>query len=475
MWKRPALAALLVVVLSADSAAQDARAIVEEASRAMGVVDLDSITYSGVAAQGNFGQSRGINFGLASTQIRNYTRTIDFTVPASRATGDALTPAVAGGPPPEPGNYDLIASPATPAWAQQMEIWVTPWGFLRGAAAANPTVRVRDVDGVKYEVVTWSPAQKSPSGQPYRLVGYINDENLVERVETWVEHPVVGDMHVELFYRDYQELHGLQVPGRIAERRVGMETFVAAIKDAEANPEEVADLLALPAETAAATAPPPVTSEKLADGVYRIAGGYVSLAVEFKDHVVVLEGGQSEARGLAIIAETRRLFPGKRIRYVVNTHPHFDHASGLSPFVAEGVTVITQDNNTYFLEQALGMPRTLAGDTLAKSKKKPKVESVIDELRLQDGTRALVLYRVLKLEHSDGMLLAYLPKEKILFTADFNIPAPGGPIDPSIRTLVENVQRLQLDFDRHVPVHSPGADRPLTRADLVALVKGANR
>jgi hypothetical protein len=57
----------------------------------------------------------------------------------------------------------------------------------------------------------------------------------------------------------------------------------------------------------------PAASEKLADGVYRITGGYVSLAVEFADHVVVLEGGQSEARGLAVIAETKRLFPSKRI------------------------------------------------------------------------------------------------------------------------------------------------------------------
>jgi glyoxylase-like metal-dependent hydrolase (beta-lactamase superfamily II) len=473
MWKRPALTVLLTAVLSANVPAQDARAVVEEASRAMGVVDLDAITYSGAAAQGNFGQSRGISFGLASTQIRNYTRTIDFTVPASRATGDALTPAAAGVPPPEPGNYDLIASPATPAWAQQLEIWVTPWGFLRGAAAANPTVRVRELDGVKYKVVTWSPAQKSPSGQPYRLVGYINDDNLIERVETWVEHPVFGDMHVELFYRDYLELNGVHIPGRIAERRVGMETFVAAIKDAEANPEEVAELLALPAQAAAAPAPPPVASEKLAEGVYRITGGYVSLAVEFKDHVVVLEGGQSEARGRAIIAETRRLFPGKRIRSVVNTHPHFDHASGLSPFVADGVTVITQDNNKYFLEQALGMPRTLAGDTLAKSKRKPKVESVLDELMLQDGTRTLALYRVLKLEHSDGMLVAYLPKERILFTADFPVPAAGQPVSPSMVTLVDNIERLGLDFDRHIPVHTPGPDLPMNRAALVALVKGA--
>ena len=117
-----------------------------------------------------------------------------------------------------------------------------------------------------------------------------------------------------------------------------METFVAAISAAVANPPNLEQLMTAPVPGAApgpgrgAQAAPPapaVASEKLAEGVYRITGGYVALAVEFKEYVVVLEGGQNEARGLAILAETKRLFPNKRIRYVVNTHPHFDHAGGL--------------------------------------------------------------------------------------------------------------------------------------------------
>jgi hypothetical protein len=72
------------------------------------------------------------------------------------------------------------------------------------------------------------------------------------------------------------------------------------------------------------------------------------------------------------------------------------------------------------------------------------------------------------------MLIAYLPKERILFTADFNVPAPGQPASPSIATLVDNIERLQIDFDRHILVHAPSPDRPLTKADLLALAKGAN-
>lgn len=474
MWKTRAAATFVVALLPAPVFAQDARTVIDAASRAMGMEGVNSITYSGVAAAGNFGQSRTISFGLASTSIRNYTRTIDFARPASHATGEAIPPGARGGPAPQPFTYDEAIAADSP-WAQQLSIWVTPWGFLRGAAAHNATLRTRKLGDVSYRTLTWSPPQKAPSGAPYQLIGYIGPENLVDRVETWVEHPIFGDMRVELAYQNYRDFGGVRSPTRIAERRMGMEMFVTGISSVTANPPNLTQLMAAPAAAPVARtstpAPAAATSEKLADGVYRLAGDYVSMAVEFKDHVVVLEAGQHEARGLAIIAETRRLFPTKRIKYVVNTHPHFDHASGLPPFVAEGVTILEHDNSRYFLEASLSEPRTLVGDTLARSKKKPKVEGVIDKLVLQDATRTLELHAVKNLDHSDAMLIAYLPREKILFSADFDVAAPGQPLTSSLQTLAANIERLQLDFDLHVTVHPGDPDRPLSRAYLTELGK----
>jgi glyoxylase-like metal-dependent hydrolase (beta-lactamase superfamily II) len=477
MRQIPAVAAVVWISVAATAAAQDAKTVIDGAMKALGSTGLNSIVISGEGAYGNFGQSRTISFGLSSLSIRNYTRTIDFTKPASHETGLAVPLAgPRGAPPPPPGQpfpFDQL-TPSDGSWAEQMDIWVTPWGFLSGAAANGATVRSRKIDGVAYNVVTWSPAQKAPSGQPYRVIGYINPQQFIERVETWVEHPLLGDMHVETFYSDYADFgSGLRAPTRIRQSRVGMERYVALVRAARANPADLAKLMT-PATLPLAAPPPagPAASEKLGDGVYRITGGYVSLAVEFRDHVVVLEGGQSEARGLAVIAETKRVIPNKRIKYVVNTHPHFDHAGGLAPFAADGAIVLTDDNSKYFVEQALLSPRTLLGDVLARSRKKPKVEGVIEKLVLQDETRTIELHHVAGLEHSDAMLVAYLPKERILFTADFNPPPPGQPVSPSIATLVQNIERLRLDFDRHVMVHAPDPDRPMTKDDLLALVKG---
>jgi glyoxylase-like metal-dependent hydrolase (beta-lactamase superfamily II) len=223
------------------------------------------------------------------------------------------------------------------------------------------------------------------------------------------------------------------------------------------------------------------TSEKLADGVYRIgqmpgAGAYNALAIEFADHVLLYEPGpQSEARGLAIVAETKRVFPKKPIRYGVISHHHLDHTSGLAAVAAEGITIVTPAVNKAYLERALSTPRTLAPDSLAKSGRKPVVEGFTGDKRVfSDSTRTVELHVIRGLPHADGNVVVYLPKEKILAYADmFNLPnEASGPVpDPPVRgTMVfaDNLDRLKLDVDRILSVHSLNPDRLTSRADILA-------
>jgi glyoxylase-like metal-dependent hydrolase (beta-lactamase superfamily II) len=483
-YRTAALAvAVSLALLPTGAAAQDAATVIANAARAMGSGTLTSITYSGTAQNANFGQSRNIAVPWSPTgitRITAYTRTIDLDQLASRAFGPTQPPAVPGAPAPMPGNFNQNITPAQAAWTQQLEIWITPWGFLKGAAANNATVRRAG----GRTVVSWSPAAKAPSGQTYVVTGYINRDNLVEKVETRVDHPVMGDLLVEAEYADYRDFGGVKVPGRIIQKRAGLQTFEATITNATANPANLKELLTPPAAPAqaagggAAATPPAVETQRIADGVYRITGGYTSIAVDMGDHIVVLEGGQSEARGLAVIAAAKQAIPNKPIRYVVNTHAHFDHASGLAPFVAEGATILTHENNEEFLQDALAAPRRLVGDTLSKAGRKPDVEGVGDREVLRGPAHTIELHHVRDLQHTDGMLIAYLPNEKVLFTADFGIPNPGAPparVNPSLTALVANLDRLKLDFDSYIAVHAPVPDRPLTRADLMGAVgRGTN-
>src|SRR5262245_56494164 len=422
--------------------AQDAKTVIASAQKALG--DLKSITYSGSAKDVAFQQCganaadmmcRGTHDPMRP--INNYVRVIDLTALASRQTGATNNIGPGGSTTVTPGTFFQGITPqqadVSQPWINSLEFYITPWGFLKGAAANNATASRRKVDGKNYTVLTWSPSVKAPSGKNYVINGYVNEQNLVERVETWLGENIMGDMHILATYSGWKDFGGVMAPAKIVQTRGGWPFFEVNVTAAKANPSDVATLAPAPAPAGGrggaggggggapaggagrggpgGGGPPPltVTSEKLGDGLYRLttgAGSYDSLIVEFKDYVMMLEAGQSEARGLAYIAETKKLIPNKPIRYDMNTHPHSDHTGGLPALVADGGTIITQNNNEEFFEKALNTPRTLLNDTLAKNPKKAKIEAVSEKKVYSDGTRTVEMYHVSPVPHSNGLMIA---------------------------------------------------------------------
>ncbi|HTI67403.1 MAG TPA: MBL fold metallo-hydrolase [Caulobacteraceae bacterium] len=467
----------LFAALSAQAApATSARAVVAAASRAMGADRLNGVQMYGAAANFTVGQSTRAGGPWPRINLNDYSRAIDFARPATRATAVTWAGPVQGGRAAR-GDFNQVVGPANPAWAQQLEIWTTPWGFLKGAAQNDATVATQVAGGRRTQVVTWMTPQKSPSGRPYRVVGYIGPGNLVERVDTWVENPIFGDLRVERLYSGYRDAGGVMFPTSIVERRDGQTSFEAQIFGIVANPPDIAQLTAAP-QGVAPQGPPPAyqgpTSQKLADGVWRINGAYNALAVEFADYILLFEPApNNEARAQAVIAETKRVIPGKPIRYGVISHHHFDHAGGLSAVVAEGITIVTPAVNKAFLDRALSAPRTLAPDAIARSGKRPVVEGFVGDKRVfQDATRTFEVHVVKGLPHADGMVMGWLPKEKILISADlFNLASP--PPDPPVvatQVFLANIERLGLDPERIVSVHTLVPDRLATMDDIRTLV-----
>jgi glyoxylase-like metal-dependent hydrolase (beta-lactamase superfamily II) len=473
-------AAALVGTLSRVGTAQDAKAVIGAASAAIGVERLRTVQYSATGFDFALGQSYSPDAPWPRFINKSYTRAIDFQVPASRVQRVRLqgeNPPRGGGQQPVRGEQaqtqTIIVNADTP-WVQQLEIWMLPHGFLRAAAQHNPTVRTQTVNGKRYTVVTFTGQNKAA------VNGYIDDRNLVERVETRIDNPVLGDMAFEAVYSDYKDFAGVKFPTRIVQRQGGHPVFDLTVSDVRPNaavsiqpPQGRGGAPggggAAPGGARAGATP----SEKLADGVYLILGGYAAVAVEFKDHLAIVESGQSNARGEAVIAEAKRLVPNKPIRYIVNTHHHFDHSSGLRPLVAEGAAVVTHQINRAFYERVFTAPRTLNPDRLAKSPAKPTFETVTDRKVLTDGNQTLELHHLQGNGHNAGFLVAWLPKERILIEADaYNPPAdPSGPFptppSPYTVNLLENIERLRIDPARIIAVHYPADGRVVTKAELM--------
>jgi glyoxylase-like metal-dependent hydrolase (beta-lactamase superfamily II) len=483
------LTAIVAMLLTTGTAAQDANAIVAAAAKAMGTDTLNAITYSGTARNGAFGQSKNIGEPMGPnnlTQITQYTRTITFGQAAnpmalvSRATGPTRPPTIPGITPPMPGvfNQNITGQQAANNWVQALNIWTTPWGFLKGAAANAATVRRQGGQ----QVVSFSPAGfKSPSGQTYTVTGYINGQNLVTKVETRVEHAVAGDLFVEFEYSGYQNMGGVQVPARIVQRQGGLMTFDAAITAATPNPANLAELL---------TPPPPAGGggggggaaqqqaagpavEKLGEGVFKIGGNYAAIAVDMGDHILVVESGGSDERGKAVMAAAKQAIPGKPVRFVVNSHPHFDHAGGLRAAAAEGATILMHRNSANAMTRLMSGTRTLGNDSLAtQPARRVNIQGIGDrEVRRGTNGKVVEIHRVTESEHSDSHVMVYLPAERVLYTAD--TPAAGMP-NPNqaqvLRAMLAASDRAKLQWESMIPSHALNPERAVTRAEVQQLL-----
>jgi glyoxylase-like metal-dependent hydrolase (beta-lactamase superfamily II) len=278
---------------------------------------------------------------------------------------------------------------------------------------------------------------------------------------------VLGDTLVETTYSDDKDFGGVMFPGHIVRTQGAHPVLDITVSEVTLNP---AVDLPVPDQVKTFTPPPvQVNVETLADGVYYMTGANAhTIAIDQSDHIVAVEGPANEARSLAVIAKIKETIPNKPIRYVINSHVHFDHSGGLRTYVDEGATVVTHQMNKPYFEQAWAAPRTLNPDRLAQSNKAATFETVTDKHVLTDKNRNIEVHSIAGSGHNDAFLMVYLPKEKILIEGDaFTPPAANAPppavANPYTVNLNENIERLKLDVRQIAALHGP---RVATMADL---------
>jgi glyoxylase-like metal-dependent hydrolase (beta-lactamase superfamily II) len=454
------------------ASAQDARAALESALKAMGFEKTGSVRYTGSGMNYAFGQAYSPGAAWPKFNVKSYERTDDFDADAS---GQKMLRTQAENPPRGGGLQPLIGEQTQStvlgeklAWADKFDLYMSPLGFLKGALANSGTVTAKTVGTKKFNAVSFTVDKK------YKVDGYLNEQNELEKVETMVDNPVVGDMRVVATFSDYKDFNGLRFPSKIVETQGGFPVYDLTITDVKKN------VIAGVVPPAKANEGPQVIDEALvAPDVYYFTGGtHHSVVVGFNDYIVVIEGPLDEERSEAVIAEAKKLFLNKPIRYLINTHAHFDHAGGIRTYAAEGATILTYQSNKPYYEKVFATPRTLSPDKLSRAKpaKKAVIEAVAEKRILTDGTHEIDLYHVQNIPpnggHSDSMLIAYLPRDKVLVEADlYTAPVadPGAPppdpkalappVSPYTLSLVENLNRLKLAPEKILGLHGRAATK----------------
>jgi glyoxylase-like metal-dependent hydrolase (beta-lactamase superfamily II) len=476
-----------------------AKALLQAADKAIGASNVKSFTVTATGWMGSPGQQFAQG-DLPRADLKSFTYTADYgtkSVKGDYTRVQGNNPQRGGGGIPIQGEQHVtdfvsgniawnlnaqgqpVRQSALDAGDRQLALYVSPMGFIKaGLEAPNAAVTDRYYGRTNRTLKVVAYTVKVCDGpQPQctrRVTGEFNNDNMLERVITWVPDPVLGDKMVEYRWSDYRDVGGgvkfpfhvhahmgdhPLIPGghnyldlRVSDFKVNVPDAAQAVPDAVRNAP-------LPTQTR-------VVSTQLAPGVYLVGGGsHNSVAVEFKDYVTVIEGPLSNQRTNAVVAEVHKLFPNKPIKYLVNTHNHFDHLGGVRGFVAEGATVITDARNVNFYNRVVlaPQPRSLQPDRLSTRPFAPTgpgelaVQGFTDQYTISDGNETIELYHVDGLNHSDNMLVAYLPKEKILVNADLYGPPPAGGnlqnVNANAVALFRNIKRLKLDVAQHVPIH----------------------
>ncbi|HVH27859.1 MAG TPA: MBL fold metallo-hydrolase [Vicinamibacterales bacterium] len=510
----------------------DPAPVLQAAAKAIGTAQLQCVTIAGTGYAGAVGQQRESGWNMDWPRIdslANYTRTMNWDAGTMREEFDrkpGLAPAswkygvgwVDGPRSKSPRQIHMVsgshawhmdgvgaqpvASDPDLAEIYQLEMWLNPHGFLKAAMkpGANPKAVWRwelgemGRDGPETVPEKVTVVSITVLGK-YRVDATVNKENMLQRIHTWVPDPVLGDMNYEHEFTNdsYIDIgNGIRFPTGWHSHHgwddnfggqtvtAGHNGFGGTFKDIRAN--TCGDPVVVPDSVRQADTTVRVATTRLADGVYLLGGGtHNSVAVEFRDFVAVIEAPLNERRSLAVIEEVVKLFPDKPIRFVVNTHQHFDHAGGLRTYMHIGATIVTQVKNFEFYNRDVltYAPRTLRPDMVSlwpptELSEGYQYERVTQNYVISDGARNLNMYYVQPLAHAEGMLMAYLPAERMLIEADLfdtHEPTPAAPT-PANTTFYRNVQMLKLNVAQIVPIH--GNPVPWTEFLKVTGVAKAN-
>ncbi len=465
----PTIAALSITASTAQPQ-HPGRPLADDVAKAMGgrdkILAVRTLTLEGTGENFNLGQNAEPYAPLRVFAITDYHRAIDFAGKRWRQeqtrTAHFITPNTA--PQRQRTGFDGVAYDIAPdnkasrvAGRADLdradELIYHPIGFLQAALASGSELSEEPpMNGLR-------SLRMSVGGEKYAMMvdPYTKLPATIQRI---VHHTMLGDALLETRFTDWRDADGVKLPMQTTQRLDG-RWMLSVIHLSAAHVNGDAGDLAAPADIRSAPPVVPaitVNTQEIAPGVWHLTGQtHHSVVIEMRDHLLLVEAPQGDARTLAVIRKARELRPGKPLRAVINTHHHFDHAGGIRTAISEGLTIITQSKNLGFYREVAKKRFFIAPDALAETGKTPRFEMVSSKRVLSDGARTVEIHLVRGSPEAETQLVVYLPAEKLLIEADSYNP-PAATVSPTPRAvfapaLVATIDRLKLSVERVVPLH----------------------
>ena len=470
-----ALAVVFAGLLSCASVpTESAESVLQRANTAMGGTALRSISFAGTGSGATFGQAFQPGMAWPKITYSSFSRLADYENMAfreeaarSRAepTGGGAVPLMGTGEQRTTGvlrgvsAWNVVGAAPVPSPVaidgRTHDLWTTPHGIIKAALANKATVTTRTESGRSLSAVSFVVPGR------FNATALISPAGLVEQIESIQPHPVMGDTASVINFSDYRDFGGVKFPMRIRQSLGGFPVLDLTVSEVKPNVPSGIEIPAL-----VTTAAERITADKVANGVWFLAGGsHNSVAIEMKDHMMVVESPLYDGRAAAMLAEVKKLANGKPIRFVVNSHHHFDHSGGLRTAIAEGATLVTSELARPYFEKVFANPNRIKPDAMEQSGRKAVVTGVNGKRTFTDSERVVEVHYIDGSVHAEGFLMVYLPAEKILIQADAYTPAPPNTAPPARPNdlhvnLVQNIERLNLTVEQILPLH--GRVVPLT-------------
>ena len=473
----PLLAALALAACASAPPAPDAPALIRKAEQAMGAANTRTLTLAGRGTGATFGQAwqpmmawPALNYSTLTRSVNLETASIKEEFGRSRAepNGGGAVPLMGMGEQRANGYFrdgfawsmngpNAAPGPVAAAGRAHDLLTTSPHGVLKAAQRHGATAGRGTVDGVAMDTLM----VKAPGW--FEATAFLDASGRIVRVESTMPHPVMGDTAVVTTYSDWRDFGSTPFPTRIRQSQGASPVLDWNVTDVKVN--EAVDIT-VPDNVRSAREN--VSSTKVADGVWFLAGGsHNSVAIELADQIVLVESPLYDGRALAVFDAANALVPGKTVKTVVNSHHHFDHSGGLRAAVSQGATLVTSAMAKPYFERVFANPNRVAPDRMATSGRAPRITPVNGKLAVGDATRAVEVHEMQGSVHAQGFMMVWLPKERLLIQADAYTPGPPNSPPPPVPNgnmvnLVQNIERLGLDVDRILPLHS----RVATMAEL---------